>query len=56
MPPVENLPEGVSAAQFKSDYGKKDGPKVLAELKKIDSRINALPPYKRLTNDLLIPP
>jgi hypothetical protein len=56
MPPIENLPEGFSAAQFKSDYGKKEGPKVLTELKKIDSRINALPPYKRLTNELLIPP
>jgi hypothetical protein len=56
MPPVDGLPEGFSAAQFRSEYGKKDAPKFLAELKEIDLRINGLPPYRRVTDDLVIPP
>jgi hypothetical protein len=56
MPPVDGLPEALSAAQFKADYGKKETPKVREALQSIDERINALPPYKRSASELLIPP
>jgi hypothetical protein len=56
MPTIDGLPEGFSAAQFKSEYGKKDAPNVLKEIKAIDSRINALPPYQPATSELLITP
>jgi hypothetical protein len=56
MPVVDALPEGFSAAQFRSEYGKKEAPKVLQELKRIDERINALPPYRRAAGSLLLTP
>jgi hypothetical protein len=56
MPAVDGLPESLSAAQFKAEYGKKDAPKALEQLKSIDARINALPPYKRSSNELILAP
>ncbi|MCI0335583.1 MAG: hypothetical protein L0228_20435, partial [Planctomycetes bacterium] len=49
VPEIEGLPEGLTAAQFKSQYGTKTGPKVLEQLKDIDRRIEALPPYRPST-------
>jgi hypothetical protein len=56
MPPIEGLPEAFSAAQFKSQFGMKGGPKVLKELKKIDRRVDALPPYRPAAVDLQLTP
>ena len=49
VPTVEGLPEGLSAAQFKSRFGKKNAPQVLDQLKEIDHRIQTLPPYRPST-------
>lgn len=49
IPTVEGLPEGLSAAQFKSRFGKKNTPQVLDQLKEIDHRIHTLPPYRPST-------
>jgi hypothetical protein len=56
VPDIKDLPEGLSAAQFKSQYGKKDSPKVLEQLKEIDKRINALSPYRPVNGNLLLAP
>jgi hypothetical protein len=49
MPPVEGLPEKLSTAQFKAQFGSKSNPKTLKQLQEIDRRINALPPYRPST-------
>ncbi len=49
VPEIEGLPEGLTAAQFKTQYGAKTGPKVLEQLTDIDRRIEALPPYRPAT-------
>jgi hypothetical protein len=52
VPSIDGLPEGFSAAQFRSRYGKKDAPQVLKEIREIDRRIDALPPYRPSTLQL----
>jgi hypothetical protein len=52
MPDIDKLPEGLSAGQFRKRFGKKDSPQVLDQLKAIDRRIDALPPYKPATLQL----
>lgn len=56
MPTIDALPEGFSAAQFRSKYGSKNAPKVLEEFKKIDDRINELPPYRRAAGEFFLVP
>jgi hypothetical protein len=46
MPVIDKLPEGLSTGQFRKRFGKKNSPQVLEQLKEIDRRIDALPPYK----------
>jgi hypothetical protein len=46
MPGIDGLPEGLSAADVKSQYGAKDDPRFRQQLQKIDGRILALPPYR----------
>jgi hypothetical protein len=46
MPAVDALPEGISAADLKSQYGGKDDPRFRKQLNEIDRRILALPPYR----------
>jgi len=53
VPGVEGLPEGLSAAQFKARFGKKDAPQVIDQLKEIDRRIQTLPPYRPSTLKLI---
>jgi hypothetical protein len=52
MPSIDGLPEGFSAAEFRSQYGKKDAPQVLNQIGEIDRRIEALPPYRPSTLQL----
>jgi hypothetical protein len=49
MPSFEGLPEGLSAAQFKSQLGSPSDPRFRAIIDEIDKRINALPPYRPST-------
>jgi hypothetical protein len=49
MPPLDDLPEGLSAAQFKSQFGSPSDPRFRAVVKEIDKRIDALPPYRPST-------
>jgi hypothetical protein len=49
MPPVDGLPEGLSAAQFKAQFGSPSDPRFEAVVDEIDKRILALPPYKPST-------
>lgn len=46
MPDVDGLPEGLSAAEVKSQYGAKNDPRFRQQLSEIDGRILALPPYR----------
>jgi hypothetical protein len=46
VPSIEGLPDGLSAGQFRAQFGKKESPAVLAQLKEIDRRIDVLPPYR----------
>jgi hypothetical protein len=49
LPSLDGLPEGLSAAQFKSQFGLPSDPRFRAIVKEIDKRIDALPPYRPST-------
>lgn len=49
MPSIDGLPEGLSTAQFRADFGNKDSTKAAEQLQAIDRRINDLPPYRPVT-------
>jgi hypothetical protein len=49
LPSIDGLPEGLSAAQFKSQYGSPSDPRFRTVVKEIDKRIEALPPYRPST-------
>jgi hypothetical protein len=46
MPEVDGLPEGLSAAQFKDQFGAARGPRFDKQIAEIDQRILELPPYR----------
>lgn len=46
MPKVEGLPEGMQSVQFSRDYGGKGDARYELQIREIDSRINALAPYR----------
>jgi hypothetical protein len=56
VPPINGLQEGLSAAQVRSEYGKKAAPKMQQVVQEIDRRIDDLPPYRRTFGDIVIPP
>ncbi len=49
MPTINGLPEGLSTAQFKTDFGKLGSPQYQKQLQEIDARIELLPPYRPST-------
>lgn len=49
MPEVDNLPEKLSLAEFKEQFGDKDDPRFTKMLQQIDQRINAMPGYRPLS-------
>ncbi|RDV28001.1 hypothetical protein DXV75_03260 [Alteromonas aestuariivivens] len=46
MPPIDNLPEGLSKAEFEAEYQKVDSERYLSEVKKVRARLDALPLYQ----------
>ena len=46
MPGVEGLPEGLSAGDFLSTFGSPTDPRFLQVIRDIDTRLEALPPYR----------
>jgi hypothetical protein len=49
MPKVDGLPEGLSADQFRKQFGGTRGPRYSKQVAEIDQRILTLPPYKPST-------
>jgi hypothetical protein len=49
MPKVDSLPEGLSADQFRKQFGATRGPRDSKQVAEIDQRILTLPPYKPST-------
>ncbi len=46
MPDIQSLPEGVSAKDLASQYGKKDDPRLVKQLREIDQQTLLLPGYR----------
>lgn len=46
MPPVEGLPEKLSARQLIDEYGGQEDDRFLGKLREVDERVLALPPYR----------
>jgi hypothetical protein len=46
MPPVDSLPDSITAERFASQYGKASDPRFLQKLREIDERILLLPAYR----------
>jgi hypothetical protein len=48
MPPIDNLPEGLTAVEVASQFGTQNDARFLKQLRAMDQQIQLLPPYRPL--------